>query len=232
MDAGQPLGRLAAHRVGDGRAHVAALGGVAVIAEAAYELRPRSGDAADVPAGLRRLGREAVAGHGRQHDVERVRGGAAVRGQVGERADDLEQLEDRTGPAVRDDQRQRACVRRLHVDEVDVFPVDLGGELRQRVRPRLARAPVVLGRPVAGELPDRRQLHPCDRSATSSLPGQRVAAMRRRRSAIASPGMSTRKERISLSLDTSPTSLGSLTTADDRLRPGVPGQRPIPAPAD
>src|SRR6516165_8992183 len=41
---------------------------------------------------------------------------------------------------------------------------------------------------------------PCDRSATSSLLGKRVAAMRRRRSAIGSSGMSTRKGRISVSL--------------------------------
>jgi hypothetical protein len=38
-------------------------------------------------------------------------------------------------------------------------PVDFGLELRQRVQPRLARAPIVIGRPVAGELGDRGQLH-------------------------------------------------------------------------
>ena len=82
-----------------------------------------------------------------------------MRGRVGERADGLEQLDHRARPAVRHDQRQRVLVRRLHVDEVDVHPVDLGLELRQRVQPRLAPAPVVLRRPVAGELLDRRQLH-------------------------------------------------------------------------
>jgi hypothetical protein len=44
------------------------------------------------------------------------------------------------------------------VDEVDVHPVDIGRELRQRVQPRLARAPVVIGSPVANERLDRRQL--------------------------------------------------------------------------
>src|SRR5947209_12620852 len=39
---------------------------------------------------------------------------------------------------------------------------------------------------------------PCDRSGTSSLVGQRVAARRRRRSAIASSGISTWKGRISV----------------------------------
>ena len=113
MDADQPLGCLAAHRVGDGGAHVAALGDVAGVAEAVHQLRPRLRDAAGVPAELGRLAREAVAGHGRQHEVERVLGASAVRGRVGERADGLEQLDDRAGPAVRHDQRQRVLVLRL-----------------------------------------------------------------------------------------------------------------------
>src|SRR6516225_12346597 len=42
---------------------------------------------------------------------------------------------------------------------------------------------------------------PCDASVTSSLLGQHVAATRRRRSAIASPGISTWNGRISVPLD-------------------------------
>jgi hypothetical protein len=57
------------------------------------------------------------------------------------------------------DQRHRVLVRRLHVDEVDVNPVDLGRELRDRIQFRLALAPVVIGCPVAGELLDHRRLH-------------------------------------------------------------------------
>ena len=159
MDAEQPLGRLAAHQVGDGGAHVAALGDVAGVAEAAHQLRPGARHPTRVPAELGRLAREAVAGQGRQDEVERVLGPATVRGRVGERADGIEQLDDRAGPAVRHDQRHRARVRRPHVDEVDVHPVDLGHELRQCVQPRLAPAPVVVRRPVAGELLHRRELH-------------------------------------------------------------------------
>ena len=140
-------------------AHVAALGDVAGVAQAVHQLRPGCRDAAGVPADLCRLGGEAVAGQGRHHEVERVPGGAAVRGRVGERADDPEQLDHRAWPAVRDDQRQRVRVPRLHVNEVDALPVNLGPELRQRVQPCLARAPVVAGRPEAGELLEHRQLH-------------------------------------------------------------------------
>src|SRR3712207_7896617 len=47
--------------------------------------------------------------------------------------------------------RQRIRMTGLDVDEVDLDPVDLGHELRQRVQPRLQPPKVVLARPVAGE---------------------------------------------------------------------------------
>jgi hypothetical protein len=159
VDARQPGRRLDRHRVCDGGADVAALGDVTGVAEAAHQLCPRSRGADRVPAGLGRLTGEAVAGHGRHHEVEGVRGGAAVRGRVGERADDPEHIDDRAGPAVGDDQRQRVLVPRLDVDEVDAKAVDLGGELRQRAQLRLARAPVVTVAPVGHQVLDRRQLH-------------------------------------------------------------------------
>jgi len=80
-------------------------------------------------------------------------------GRVREGTDDLKQLDDRAGPSVRDDQRQRVLVARLDVNEVDVEPVDLGRELRQGVQPCLARAPVVVVTPVRDERRQRRELH-------------------------------------------------------------------------
>ena len=107
----------------------------------------------------RRLAREAVAGYRRNHDVERVRCAAAVCGGIGERFDDLHLLDDRSGPSVRDDDRQRVLVLRANVDEVNVEAVDLGDEIRhaRSVSPRLA--PVVLGRPVARERLSRGELN-------------------------------------------------------------------------
>jgi hypothetical protein len=157
-DAEQPLGRLPSHQVRDEGAHVAALGDVARVVEAVHQLRPRACDAAGLPAELGRLARKAVAGQGRQHQVEGVLGGAAVSGRVGQRADGVEELDDRAGPAMRHDQRHRVLMPRPDVDEVDLDPVDLGRELRQRVQSRLALAPVVVGRPVAAERLQRRQL--------------------------------------------------------------------------
>ena len=170
MVADQTLDRLAAHQVRDEGTHVAALGDVAGVAEAVHQLRPRACGTAGVPTELGRLTGEPITGQGRQHQVEGVLGGAAVSGRVGQRADGLEQLDDRAGPAMRHDQRQRVLMPGPDVDEVDLDPVDLGRELRQRVQSCLARAPVVLGRPVAGELPQRRQLHAL-RPILDELPG-------------------------------------------------------------
>jgi hypothetical protein len=44
--------------------------------------------------------------------------------------DDLQLLDDRPGPSVQDDERQRVFVFRTDVNEVNVEPVDLGDELR------------------------------------------------------------------------------------------------------
>ena len=105
------------------------------------------------------LAGEAVARHRRDDDVERVRRGAAKSGRIGQRLDDLQLLDDRAGPAVGDDDRQRILVLRADVDEVDVEPVDFGDEIREGVQPRLDLAPVVFGRPIIGELLHRRELH-------------------------------------------------------------------------
>src|SRR4029453_7831235 len=49
-------------------------------------------------------------------------------------------------------------VIRLDVNEVDLDPIDLGRELWERVKPRLDPPEVVVRRPVAGELLQRREL--------------------------------------------------------------------------
>src|SRR5262245_46821092 len=80
-------------------------------------------------------------------------------GRVHERVDDLELLDDRAGPAVRDDQRPRVLVLRADVDEVDVQSIDLGDEVRIGFQLRLDLAPVVFGRPVADKVLDGRERH-------------------------------------------------------------------------
>src|SRR5919201_3708557 len=71
---------------------------------------------------------------------------------------------------------------------------------------------------------------PCERSATSSLLGQRVAAMRRRKSSIRSSGKSTWNGRIAAAVST----VVLMTTSvlerprDDPTLSGSDGQSPTP----
>ena len=145
--------------LGDGIAPVAALRDVAVVAEALHQLGPRPRDADRVPAGLGRLAREPVARQRRDHEMEGVRRVGAVCRGIGERLDDLELLDRRARPPVRDDERQRVLVLGADVDEVDVDPVDLGDEVRQGREALLELAPVVVRRPVVGQRLDRLELH-------------------------------------------------------------------------
>ena len=79
--------------------------------------------------------------------------------RIGQRIDDLQLLDDRAGPPVRDDERQRIFMFRTNVNEMNVQSIDLGDELRQGVQFRLALAPVVVCRPIAREFLNRRELH-------------------------------------------------------------------------
>ena len=98
-------------------------------------------------------------------------------------------LDDRAGPPVRDDQRQRIFVLRTNVNEMNVLPVDLGQELRYRVELRLALAPVVIGRPVASPAPESSPTaRLAYRPLTNSRVGHRVALMRRRKSSSSASG--------------------------------------------
>ena len=159
VDAEQSRWLLDGHHVGDDGAPVAALRDVVGVAKAFHQLDPGRRDAVGGPAGVARLARVPVVRYRRDHHVEGVVGAAAVRGGVGERVDDPQQLDDRAGPAVRDDDRQRVLVIRADVDEVDVEAVDLGHEVRQRLQSLLAFAPVVRGGPVAREFLHHLQLH-------------------------------------------------------------------------
>jgi hypothetical protein len=75
--------------------------------------------------------------------MESVRCATAVCRGIGQRINDLQLLDDRAGPPVCDDQRQRIFMLRTNVNEMDVQPIDLGDELRQGVKLRFDSAPVV-----------------------------------------------------------------------------------------
>ena len=91
--------------------------------------------------------------------MEGVRCARAMCRGIGQRIDDLKLLEDRAGPSVRDDQRQRIFMLRTDVNEMDVQPIDLGDELRVGVQLGLTFAPVVVCRPITCELLKSSELH-------------------------------------------------------------------------
>src|SRR5262249_19278588 len=95
---------------------------------------------------------ESITGQRRTYYVEGISSTATVSGRIGKRFDHFLKLYDRAGPSVRDYQRCRVGVRRPGMDEVYFQTVNLGLELWESIKQRLARAPVVLLQPVRGDL--------------------------------------------------------------------------------
>src|SRR5262249_54819437 len=76
-----------------------------------------------------------------------------------ERVDNVPELEMRTWPAVREDERPfRGAAFAAHMDKVDVETFDRRCELRIGVEQRLLRAPIIPIQPVVAELPERRRI--------------------------------------------------------------------------
>ena len=164
-----PVVLLVGHRMVEGgprRDHgapVAALHAVgpAVVELVVHQPVPQAGDGARADrAGAavvadRRAG-EAVAGQRGRDDVESVERIAAVSLGMGQRIDDVQELDDRARPAVRDHQRQRP--RRVLdlgaglADEVQPLRADIDQVVRPAVDRLLAALPVVAVPPVVDQL--------------------------------------------------------------------------------
>jgi hypothetical protein len=114
------------------------------------------------------------------------------------------------------------------VDEVDVDPVNLGPELRQCVQLGLEPAPVVPGPPEPGERLGGRQLR--ERSATSSLEGQRVAATWWRNAASCLFATLTRKGLIPVGLANPSRRRGAAPAGASATTPTAPTARPAATP--
>jgi len=82
----------------------------------------------------------------------------------------MEELDDRAGPAVGQEQRWRVRRRGANVQEVQALSLELCRELREVIEARLLGPPVVLVPPVVGERPQVAELHP----ALPAHPGQLV----------------------------------------------------------
>ena len=75
-------------------------------------------------------------------------GAPAVGCRIGQRADDLGELDERSRPAVRDEQRERVRMLRLLMDEVNFQSVDGGREVVELVQLPFLCPPVELVAPV------------------------------------------------------------------------------------
>ena len=138
---------------GDERAPVPALGREFVVSQhVAHERDPQIGRAPEVDAGRGQRRGKAVTGQRRHHDVERIRGVAAVRRGVGQRTDDLLEIPERPRPAVAQDQRRGVGACTGLMDEVDRHAVDVRLVVREPVHGALGPAPVVLGPPILDQL--------------------------------------------------------------------------------
>ena len=104
------------------------------------------------PPGPGRLVAEAVPGQRRTHDVEGIGRVAAVRDRIAKGPDHFWNSTTEPGQPCVSTSGSASGLRRADVHDVDAQAVELGAELRERVEPLLAAAPVVLLRPVAAEL--------------------------------------------------------------------------------
>src|SRR5215208_46019 len=133
---------------GDAGADVATVGTVTLISEAAHQLGPCPGDAWHVPARLAHRDGEPVARQRGSDDVEGVGRVATVGARVCEWSDDAQELHNRAGVSMADDQRERTGLGGADVQEVYVLAIDGSGELWILVELRLPPAPVVFVLPV------------------------------------------------------------------------------------
>lgn len=148
MDADEARCALLGHGRRDERAPVTALSAVPAVAQPRHERCPAACDALGIPAGRGRLVREGESRKRRDDEIERVARLAAVDDGVGQRSDHLQEIQHRARPAVRDDQRQRARMRRPNMQEVDGQAVYLHAVLIEAVEPCFAAPPVIAAVPV------------------------------------------------------------------------------------
>lgn len=82
------------------------------------------------------------------------------------------------------------------MNEINVYSIHVGRELSQHIQLCFHLATVVAAAPIPNSFLSLSNCAPCDRSATVSLSGHRVATMRRRRSTSCSSGTLMWKGRL------------------------------------
>ena len=134
------------------RAKVAALRAEAPITEAAHQRHPKIRDLKRRRARLRGRRRKREARQRRHHHIERIRGISAERRGIAEPFEQRLELDKRTGPTMRDDERIRRVTHAAPMNEMHALSLHIGDELRLPVQALLGRAPVEPVRPIVDEL--------------------------------------------------------------------------------
>ncbi|MCD6059687.1 MAG: hypothetical protein K0Q89_3217 [Thermomicrobiales bacterium] len=109
MDADDVLRVELAHERGLERTDVSALDTIALVTESGHQLGECLGDAAVGPSSLTERGRKPVTRNGRNDDMKGIGRIAAVRRGVGQRSDEVHELDERARPAM--DEHQWSGVR-------------------------------------------------------------------------------------------------------------------------
>src|SRR5581483_8208744 len=91
--------------------------------------------------------------------MERIRCLPAMRGGIRQGINDFELLDDRARPSMGDNEWQSILMSGADMNKVNVQPIDLGDEVRQRIELCLDLPPVVVFCPIVCESLSRRELH-------------------------------------------------------------------------
>ena len=86
-----------------------------------------------VPAAFRRFFGKAETGERRHDHIECVLRISAICSWIGQWSDHISKEEDRAGPSMSEDDRQRARMFRSYVDEMNAKAIDLGVELWEAI---------------------------------------------------------------------------------------------------
>ena len=181
VDANHWLGIVQRHERGNPGPEISALSPVALITQTPHEAVPQPGDVLIVHAHLTAPLGESVTRKRRDDDVKA--GTVNAMGVwIGQEWHERQQLDERAGRAVNQNQRNAVPVSGSLEDEVDANAVELSPELCSRVQLALLRPPIELVGPIGKQLPKVLKVRPLLPSNAWSPLGQRVLRMRSRRS--------------------------------------------------
>ena len=112
---------------------VTALGSPVLIAKTLHEFHPCGCDTRNSPPRLGRLSGKPESRQGRDDDVEGIFDVSAECHRISERANEFQELDDRTWPSVRQDEGHRIRILGLDMNEVNVQSIDRGQELGETI---------------------------------------------------------------------------------------------------